>query len=111
MLIKYMLRSSSLATKPASMGWKHIKESDSTKMGTQIKLECNLRGFTHKQKSIPTTHSPLCNSSIFIHFGVKKWLHSSENVLKRMPFTYRILVVQEMIDFLVDVWEQEGLYD
>ncbi|CAI0444360.1 unnamed protein product [Linum tenue] len=52
-------------------------------------------------KSFTSKLSPVCGS----------WNSSYESLLgSNKPFT-RPVPLAEMVDFLVDVWEQEGLYD
>lgn len=80
----------------------------------ELQLECNLWEFTWDKQTISTASPSICKalfSCIYMDivsegFWMPIWLFSPGCCLLSIA-----LHLQEMVDFLVDIWEQEGMYD
>jgi len=74
-----------------------------------LQLECYLWKLTGKQQAICTTSTSCCKSSFHRFFTSRKgaiWCCEA-----KIWVTFVLMMFQEMVDFLVDIWEQEGMYD
>ena len=79
---------------------------DSTIMFLQ--MEWNLWQSTFNQKAFPTAHPPSCKLKETRSFPLLLLLIQDSTQFLTI---YWIFKWQEMVEFLVDIWDQEGLYD
>lgn len=73
-----------------------------------VQLECDLWQFTWNKQTIPAAN-PSLSKALFSSIPVlatNMIAQSDSSSILSIKFS-----LQEMVDFLVDIWEQEGMYD